>query len=192
MIASGYGCVGGAEDALDDVIVIALYKPTSRSRWFMYGCTDVLRRVHVLRSLRRLDESLTADPGNFWAHGLTGLIHQGQAHPPSGPVRARLTGERMSRQCLALTVLMSVCVFGAIGCERSPEVKKARHLEQGKQYFKEKRYNDAVIEYRNVLQLDPDHAQAVSRLGAAYYQLGRIELAYPFLLKTVERDATNR
>src|SRR5262245_52114440 len=97
----------------------------------------------------------------------------------------------MSRRCLALIALMSVSVFGTIVCERSPEAKIARHLGRGEQYFREKRYNEAVIEYRNVLQLDPDHAQAVAGLGAAHYHQGNIEQAHAFLLRTVQRDATN-
>jgi tetratricopeptide (TPR) repeat protein len=96
----------------------------------------------------------------------------------------------MSRRHVSVCVLVVYALI-AIGCGRSPEAKKAWHLERGEQYFKQERYPEAAIEYRNVLELDPHHAQAAFRLGVAYYQQGKIDQAYPFLLETVERDANN-
>jgi len=40
------------------------------------------------------------------------------------------------------------------GCMRSPEAKKARHMERGDRYFAREQYREAILEYRNVLRYD--------------------------------------
>ena len=63
------------------------------------------------------------------------------------------------RIVLWLLILAFIC-----GCS-SPEAKKAKFLERGNNYFKEKKYREAIIEYINVLKID-------SKQGEAYYKLG--------------------
>jgi len=50
----------------------------------------------------------------------------------------------------------------------------ARHLERADQYFDEGKFQEATIEYQNVLQLDENHAHANRQLGIALYELGRL------------------
>src|SRR6266550_1283129 len=56
-------------------------------------------------------------------------------------------------------VLLLVGVTLVAGCARSPEAKKARHLERGDKYFSKAQYREALIEYANVLQLDQAEAR---------------------------------
>lgn len=77
------------------------------------------------------------------------------------------------------------------GCERSPEGKKARHLERGDQYFTQQQYREASIEYRNALRIDKENQHAIQRLGFTFYQLGELGNSYPFLLRTKELDPKN-
>jgi len=58
------------------------------------------------------------------------------------------------------------------GCG-SPEAKKAKHLERGDTYFNEEKYNEAIIEYRNVVQIDPKHGDAHYKLGLCYLKTGK-------------------
>ena len=91
---------------------------------------------------------------------------------------------------LVLTLVMSL--VAAVGCSRSPEATKARHLERGEKYFVKKDYKDAIIEYRNVLRIEPMNPIAIRRLGLAHYQTGALRDAFPFLSKATELEPSNQ
>ena len=69
------------------------------------------------------------------------------------------------------------------GCARSPEAKKARHLERGNRYFTQQQYREAILEYRNALRIEGTNAHAMRQLGLAYYQTGELQQAFDYLLK---------
>src|SRR5215471_13283762 len=73
-----------------------------------------------------------------------------------------------------------------VGCSRSPEAQKARHLERGDRYAAREQYREAILEYSNVLRLDPANARAIRQLGLLNNQLGEAALAFRFLLKAQE------
>src|SRR5215471_13332553 len=52
------------------------------------------------------------------------------------------------------TVFLVIGLLMTTGCSRSPEAKKARYLERGDKYAAQEQYPEAILEYRNVLQLD--------------------------------------
>jgi tetratricopeptide (TPR) repeat protein len=89
----------------------------------------------------------------------------------------------------ALLILMVMLLLA--GCSRSPEAKKARHLERGDRYFQQEKYREAVLEYRNVLRIDTGNAQAIRQLGLAHYQLGEMGHAGRYLLRTQELEPEN-
>ena len=82
------------------------------------------------------------------------------------------------------------------GCNQlSPESKKAKHLERGQSYFDKGQYSEALIEYKNVVQLDPKAADAHYRLALTHLKLGgttNLQGAFAELSRTVELDKTNR
>jgi tetratricopeptide (TPR) repeat protein len=94
---------------------------------------------------------------------------------------------------------ISISVFGSFifcllvmmfsGC--SPEAKKADYLEKASNYFDSKEYSKAEIEYLNVLQIDPEDPQAVSRLGIIYFDQGRVGRAFPYLTNGRRLDPEN-
>ena len=92
----------------------------------------------------------------------------------------------MKRTILWFTLILVLGGIAVIGCERSPEARKARHLKRGDEYFNNQQYREAIIEYRNVLRLNGTNAHAIQRLGLAYYQLGELGQAFPYLLETRE------
>src|SRR3989304_4813684 len=97
----------------------------------------------------------------------------------------------MVRTARGWTLLLVVGLLLAAGCARSPEAKKARHLERGDGYFSRQQYREAVIEYRNVLQLDGRSAHAARQIGLAHYQLGELGHALRYLLKSQELERVN-
>ena len=97
----------------------------------------------------------------------------------------------MARTAKGWTFVLVVGLLVAAGCARSPEAKKARHLERGDGYFSRQQYREAVIEFRNVLQLEGTNAHATRQLGLAHYQLGELGHALRYLLKSQELEPDN-
>src|SRR3989304_10324932 len=97
----------------------------------------------------------------------------------------------MARTAKGWTLLLVIGLLVVAGCARSPEAKKARHLERGDRYFSRQQYREAVIEYRNVLQLDGKNVQATRQLALAHYQLGELGHALRYLLKSQELEPDN-
>jgi tetratricopeptide (TPR) repeat protein len=78
--------------------------------------------------------------------------------------------QSMSPSTRGWTLLLVVGLLVATDCPRSPEVKKARHLERGDKYAAQEQYPEAILEYRNVLRIDPANERAIRQLGLAHYQ----------------------
>ena len=57
-----------------------------------------------------------------------------------------------------------------IGCT-SAEQKKNMYLEKGDKFYAEKQYNEAIIEYRNVLRIDANNVDATRKLALSYYSV---------------------
>jgi tetratricopeptide (TPR) repeat protein len=72
---------------------------------------------------------------------------------------------RATSFCLAVSL-------GAISCTRDPAVLKQRYLSRANQAFNEKRYSEAVIDYKRALQQDPRFAEARYKLAQTYEKLG--------------------
>ena len=83
-------------------------------------------------------------------------------------------------------VLLVVGLLLVAGCSGSPEAQKIRHLERGDKNAARERYQDAILEYRNVLRFDPRNQRALTQLGVLHYQLGELAQAFPYLLKAGE------
>ena len=73
----------------------------------------------------------------------------------------------------------------------SPEEKKAKHYEQGMVYFEQGQYKEALIEFKNVVQIAPDDAQGHYQLALTHLKLGGttdLQSAFGELTKTVNLD----
>ena len=54
------------------------------------------------------------------------------------------------------------------GCTRDPAVLKQRHFEKAQTYYSQGQYNEAIIELKNALQIDPKFSAAAHLIGRAY------------------------
>ena len=101
-----------------------------------------------------------------------------------------------ARSSIFTTLICVLLVLVCLGCDRSsPEAKKAKHREQAATYFEKGQYHEALIEYKNVAQVDPKDADAHYRLALIYLKLGglpNLQAAFGELSKTLELDKTNR
>src|SRR5438309_7187888 len=105
--------------------------------------------------------------------------------PELGRGPSRVNGAR-SRVSVRWALLLVVGLTVIAGCGRSPEAQTARHLQRGDGYFGRKQYHEAVIEYRNVLEIEASHRHALQQVGFAHYELGEMGQAFPYLLKSKE------
>ena len=60
----------------------------------------------------------------------------------------------------------------------SPEQIKVRAFESGNRYFAEKKYAEAIVEYRNAIRADPRFGEARFKLAEAYVLTGDTVAAY--------------
>ncbi len=76
------------------------------------------------------------------------------------------------------------------GCKTDDE-KMISHLNKGDNYFAAEQYKEAEIEYRNVLQIKPEHLEAWSRLSETMMKLGDPREAFQAYLKVEQLDPGN-
>jgi tetratricopeptide (TPR) repeat protein len=90
----------------------------------------------------------------------------------------------------ALLSLVALFALGAASCS-NPEKAKAEHVSRGEAFLKERRHQEAVIEFRNAVQIDDQFAPAHWGLAQAYEALGRAGEYVEELQRTVKLDPNN-
>ncbi|MAJ60328.1 MAG: hypothetical protein CBC48_10150 [bacterium TMED88] len=85
---------------------------------------------------------------------------------------------------------LSIPVLGSVGCsDRTAEYQE--FFERGNAYQAEGRDSEAIIEYRNALQADPNQAAAHEALARSYLNAEQAEKAFWELAETVRLDPDN-
>lgn len=90
----------------------------------------------------------------------------------------------------SLAVLLACLVTFAAACS-NPEKAKAEHVARGEAFLKERRWQEASLEFRNALQIDENLAAAHWGLAQAYEQLGRGSEYIEQLQRAVKLDPAN-
>jgi tetratricopeptide (TPR) repeat protein len=91
-----------------------------------------------------------------------------------------------------LSCLLLVLTLVLAGCSTDPNKQKRAYLNSGERYAKAGKYREAVIQFRNAVQIDPRLADAHWQLAGAYARLGNSEAAYREVTETVSLDPKNR
>jgi tetratricopeptide (TPR) repeat protein len=84
---------------------------------------------------------------------------------------------------LLLVPLLAAC--------QADEARLEEHLERGDGYLEQEQYGEAIIEYKNVLQLDPNHAAAHWGLARAYLRNRQTREGFWELRETARLDPDN-
>jgi Tfp pilus assembly protein PilF len=84
--------------------------------------------------------------------------------------------------------LLVLVVLAMVACGASPEVKKARHLENAEKFLAQKQYREAATEYYNVIKLDPNHKEANKRLASLFLTVGDADQAMRHYQKAKDID----
>src|SRR5579863_1877556 len=90
---------------------------------------------------------------------------------------------------LRISSLILLCFF--VSCS-NPQAKATRFYHQGMKYYQEGKYAEAVLEFKNAVQINPKHAQAQLQLALSYLRLGggmgNLRLAFDALVRATEAD----
>jgi tetratricopeptide (TPR) repeat protein len=87
--------------------------------------------------------------------------------------------------------LLVLGILTLSSCSADPAKQKLKHLKSGEQYFKQSKYQEAVVEFRNAVQIDPRSADAHYQLARAYISLRNSQGAHRELLETLALDPKN-
>src|ERR1700756_5088429 len=79
--------------------------------------------------------------------------------------------------CCSLIVVSLVTIVLA-GCSRDPNVRKQKYFESGQRYFEKGKYQEALIQYSNAIQVDGRFSDAHYRLGLTYLRLSEPNRAF--------------
>jgi tetratricopeptide (TPR) repeat protein len=74
---------------------------------------------------------------------------------------------------------------------KSDEQKRDEHMARGDAYAEEEQWDEAIIEYKNVLQIDPNDGAAHFALSQAFLKAKRPKKAFWELRETVRLDPSN-
>ena len=77
-----------------------------------------------------------------------------------------------------VAALLVCSALSSVSCSKDPEVAKREYLASGDAYFEQKKYAEAVVEYRNAIQQDAKFGQARYKLAETYMQLNQPAEAY--------------
>lgn len=105
-----------------------------------------------------------------------------------GTVPSRSRSPRASS--LGRWALAGLVVLFAAGCA-DDEQRIAEFLERGAQYIEDGADPEAIIEFKNVLQLDPENADAHEALSLAFLRVEKPREAYWEMSETVRVDPSN-
>jgi tetratricopeptide (TPR) repeat protein len=89
-----------------------------------------------------------------------------------------------------LLVGVTALALGVVACQ-DDHSRLAEHLDRGKAYMDEEKPSEAIIEYKNALQIDPNDAAAHYGLAQAYMASQDVRKAYWELQETVRLDPSN-
>lgn len=77
------------------------------------------------------------------------------------------------------------------GCSSDPAQKKVTHLKKAMVYLEDSKEQEAIIELRNAVQIDPKYAEARYQLGLLYLNRGEPNLAFEELQQAASLDPAN-
>jgi len=95
------------------------------------------------------------------------------------------------RKFYVLPLLTLIAAALLLGACTTPEKAKAQHVARGQALLKEKKFQEASLEFRNALQIDDNLADAHWGLANAYEGLQRYQEAFEEMKRVVELDPNN-
>ncbi|MDT7540259.1 MAG: hypothetical protein QOE33_163 [Acidobacteriota bacterium] len=96
-----------------------------------------------------------------------------------------------ARRGLLLFLLATLALAAATSACKDPEKAKAEHITRGEAYLKDKKYQEASLEFRNAIQIDDRSGPAHWGMARAYEGMGQFQQALEELQRTTQLDQNN-
>lgn len=110
---------------------------------------------------------------------------------------SRVREERRQARVRALKIALGVIAvllvagIGVVAYLRVTAPTREDYVERGNQRMKDGQVAEAIIEYRNAIQLDPNYAEARHRLAEAYVKRGELVNAMAEYIRTADLQPSN-
>src|SRR5215470_13491044 len=88
-------------------------------------------------------------------------------------------------------MILSLIPFLSSGCSRDPNASKHRHFQNGLQDVERGKLDDATIEFRNAIEIDPAYGEAHYQLGLVYLHREQWSRANQELARAVDLQPAN-
>ena len=72
---------------------------------------------------------------------------------------------RLKSLCGLSACWRSLPIAMPTSCSKDPDVAKQKYFASGNRYFEQKKYREAIIEYRNAVNLDPTIRRCSTQAG---------------------------
>ena len=82
--------------------------------------------------------------------------------------------------------VLFILALSAFACTRDPKVLTERHVVRGDRYLAEKKYGEAIVEYRTALAYSPRSGEAHLKLAEAFMANDDLRSAYPEFLRAAD------
>ncbi|MBN1636666.1 MAG: tetratricopeptide repeat protein [Deltaproteobacteria bacterium] len=92
----------------------------------------------------------------------------------------------------AIILLLFAFQLICAGCANNPEEKRQEYLTSAQEYMQQEKYAEAAIQYQNALQIAPDDAETLIKLGEVMLSLKRVPEAYRAFDRAIKTDPTNQ
>ena len=119
---------------------------------------------------------------------ITGQLDYYKYHPRRH-IKMKMKVPNIHMHYLRVVSILILAVFIA-GCG-SKEEKMEKHLAKAKAYVASNEYKKAVIEYKNVLQLEPKNDAAYYELGEVYLKLKEVQEAFQSFSRAISIKPEN-
>lgn len=107
-------------------------------------------------------------------------------------VQVTIPGVTPGRSARRLRIsLVSAALLCLAACSEDASAKRQRYLSSGEKYFKEGKFHEAALQFRNAIQLDPKSAEAHYGLARTHLSLNNADAAFNELVETVTLQPGN-
>ena len=97
---------------------------------------------------------------------------------------AYLIKEGKVKSIIPLIILLILTVPIISSCKRTKE----EHIAKAKKYLEEKNYNAAIIEFKNVIDVDPNDYELRLQLGEIYFDVNKFDNAEQEIRSVIEKN----